>query len=154
MVCLFVCICQCLCVCVSVCMYAAYIIIVRYISITACVQFCATHTKGPSFPEPLSTPADLDRLTKDVDVRNTLSYVFDAITLTRHRLEGKCPLLGFSGAPVMRRYSSFANLHTLKYLYNYTYHQQLYLLSIQCTVLCFLVSVVMHITIFYRTYLE
>lgn len=28
-----------------------------------------------------------------------LSYVFDAITLTRHRLEGKVPLFGFSGAP-------------------------------------------------------
>jgi len=26
-------------------------------------------------------------------------YVFDAITLTRHKLKGKVPLIGFSGAP-------------------------------------------------------
>jgi len=36
----------------------------------------------------------------DVDVHQALGYVFDAITLTRHRLEGQCPLIGFSGAPV------------------------------------------------------
>jgi len=28
-----------------------------------------------------------------------LGYVFEAITLTRHELDGKCPLIGFSGAP-------------------------------------------------------
>ena len=28
-----------------------------------------------------------------------LKYVFDAITLTRHKLEGKVPLIGFTGAP-------------------------------------------------------
>ena len=28
-----------------------------------------------------------------------LKYVFDAITLTRQRLEGLVPLIGFSGAP-------------------------------------------------------
>ena len=36
----------------------------------------------------------------EVDVQQSLGYVFDAITLTRHRLEGQCPLIGFSGAPV------------------------------------------------------
>jgi uroporphyrinogen decarboxylase len=55
--------------------------------------------KGPSFPEPLATPDDLRRLVPDVDVRQALGYVFDAITLTRHKLEGKVPLIGFSGAP-------------------------------------------------------
>jgi uroporphyrinogen decarboxylase len=29
-----------------------------------------------------------------------LKYVGEAITLTRHKLEGKVPLFGFSGAPV------------------------------------------------------
>jgi uroporphyrinogen decarboxylase len=56
--------------------------------------------QGPNFPEPLSTPADMNRLKRDVDVKQSLGYVFDAITLTRHRLDGKCPLIGFSGAPV------------------------------------------------------
>ncbi|XP_035699081.1 uroporphyrinogen decarboxylase-like isoform X2 [Branchiostoma floridae] len=55
--------------------------------------------KGPSFPEPLKLPEDLSKLDKDVDVNKTLGYVFDAITLTRHKLEGKVPLIGFSGAP-------------------------------------------------------
>ena len=33
-------------------------------------------------------------------MKKSLGYVFDAITLTRHKLEGKVPLIGFSGAPV------------------------------------------------------
>ncbi|XP_064606243.1 uroporphyrinogen decarboxylase-like isoform X2 [Liolophura sinensis] len=54
---------------------------------------------GPSFPEPLCTPADLEKLNKNVDVNKELGYVFQAITKTRHALEGKVPLIGFSGAP-------------------------------------------------------
>ncbi|KAL1918263.1 uncharacterized protein VTP21DRAFT_2923 [Calcarisporiella thermophila] len=55
--------------------------------------------KGPHFPNPLDTPADVARLTKDVDTHTVLKYVYDAITLTRHRLNGRVPLLGFAGAP-------------------------------------------------------
>ncbi|XP_030061027.1 uroporphyrinogen decarboxylase [Microcaecilia unicolor] len=55
--------------------------------------------KGPMFPEPLKEVEDLLRLQKKVDVDAELGYVFRAITLTRHRLEGKVPLIGFSGAP-------------------------------------------------------
>jgi uroporphyrinogen decarboxylase len=54
---------------------------------------------GPSFPAPLVAPSDLEKLTKDVDVYKELGYVFDAITLTRTRLEGRCPLIGFVGGP-------------------------------------------------------
>jgi uroporphyrinogen decarboxylase len=35
-----------------------------------------------------------------VDVKKELHYVMEAITLTRHTLQGKVPLIGFSGAPV------------------------------------------------------
>jgi uroporphyrinogen decarboxylase len=56
--------------------------------------------KGPSFPSPLIVPADIEKLNKEVDVKKELGYVFDAITLTRHTLDGKVPLIGFSGAPV------------------------------------------------------
>ena len=56
--------------------------------------------KGPTFPEPLQTPEDLKKLKEKVDVQESLGYVMEAITLTRHTLEGKCPLIGFSGAPV------------------------------------------------------
>ncbi|XP_014249164.1 uroporphyrinogen decarboxylase [Cimex lectularius] len=54
---------------------------------------------GPVLPEPLACPDDIDRLTYPVDVTKTLGYVMEAITLTRTRLEGRVPLIGFSGAP-------------------------------------------------------
>ncbi|XP_077472319.1 uroporphyrinogen decarboxylase isoform X1 [Stigmatopora argus] len=55
--------------------------------------------KGPTFPEPLKEPEDLQRLRVKVDVATELGYVFKAITLTRHKIEGKVPLIGFTGAP-------------------------------------------------------
>jgi uroporphyrinogen decarboxylase len=54
---------------------------------------------GPQFPEPLRTPEDLERLTKDVDVLKELDWAFKAITLTREKLNGRVPLFGFCGAP-------------------------------------------------------
>jgi uroporphyrinogen decarboxylase len=54
---------------------------------------------GPQFPEPLRTPEDLERLTKDVDVLKELDWAFKAITLTRKKLDGRVPLFGFCGAP-------------------------------------------------------
>ena len=54
---------------------------------------------GPSFPNPIDTPADLDRLNPDVNVEEELGYVYKAITVTRHRLKGHVPLIGFAGAP-------------------------------------------------------
>lgn len=56
---------------------------------------------GPFFPEPLSTPEDLKKLTIDGAV-DRLKYVGEAITLTRHTIDGKVPLFGFTGAPVGR----------------------------------------------------
>uniref|UniRef100_A0A8D0GGB6 Uroporphyrinogen decarboxylase n=1 Tax=Sphenodon punctatus TaxID=8508 RepID=A0A8D0GGB6_SPHPU len=55
--------------------------------------------KGPSFPTPLAEVEDLLKLRQKVDVAVELGYVFQAITLTRHKLGGKVPLIGFSGAP-------------------------------------------------------
>ncbi|GAB6026558.1 hypothetical protein CHUAL_012974 [Chamberlinius hualienensis] len=55
---------------------------------------------GPFFPEPLQKPADIEKLLKTVDVYDKLDYVYKAITLTRKTLDGKVPLIGFSGAPV------------------------------------------------------
>jgi uroporphyrinogen decarboxylase len=57
--------------------------------------------KGPNFPSPLQVPSDLAKLKADIDVKKELSYVYEAITLTRHTLNGKVPLIGFSGAPVI-----------------------------------------------------
>ncbi|KAH8106176.1 uroporphyrinogen decarboxylase [Cristinia sonorae] len=54
---------------------------------------------GPHFPDPLNTPADIEKLSKTVDVNKELGYVFEAITVTRKALNGEVPLIGFSGAP-------------------------------------------------------
>ncbi|KAI0052625.1 uroporphyrinogen decarboxylase [Auriscalpium vulgare] len=54
---------------------------------------------GPSFPDPLNTPADIAKLRTTVDVNKELGYVFAALTRTRHELAGEVPLIGFSGAP-------------------------------------------------------
>lgn len=63
-------------------------------------RLCDYLPQGPSFPEPLKVPEDLEKLNKNCDVYKELGYVYDAITLTRMKIEGKCPLLGFAGAPV------------------------------------------------------
>lgn len=57
---------------------------------------------GPKFPEPLRSPSDEQYksiMEKQVDVKKELGYVFDAITLTRRKLEGRVPLYGFTGGP-------------------------------------------------------
>lgn len=54
--------------------------------------------KGPVFPEPLKTPKDMERL-KKVNVTKDLDYVLEAIRITRNKLGGKVPLIGFCGAP-------------------------------------------------------
>ncbi|KAL2863865.1 uroporphyrinogen decarboxylase HEM12 [Aspergillus lucknowensis] len=58
--------------------------------------------KGPHFPDPLRSPDDgqyAKIMERDVDVKGELDYVYKAITLTRQRLEGRVPLIGFCGAP-------------------------------------------------------
>jgi uroporphyrinogen decarboxylase len=55
---------------------------------------------GPHFPDPLNTPEDVHtKLHKVVDVEMELGYVYEAITLTRKKLNGEVPLIGFVGAP-------------------------------------------------------
>lgn len=56
---------------------------------------------GPVLPHPIKTPSEMVRLKKreEVDVPNSLGYVFEAINLCRHSLAGTVPLIGFCGAP-------------------------------------------------------
>lgn len=44
-------------------------------------------------------PEDLSKLTREGAVQR-LTYVGDAITMMRKMLDGKVPLIGFTGAPV------------------------------------------------------
>lgn len=58
--------------------------------------------KGPHFPEPLQGPDDKqyqEVMERKVDVKESLDYVYKAITLTRQKLAGRVPLIGFCGAP-------------------------------------------------------
>jgi uroporphyrinogen decarboxylase len=55
-------------------------------------------SKGPLLPEPIRTANDLERILIP-DVEERLSYVFDAIRLTKSYLNGRVPLIGFAGAP-------------------------------------------------------
>ena len=53
---------------------------------------------GPLLPHPIQTEADL-KTVKVPDVKDTLSYVFEAIKLIKQELNGRVPLIGFAGAP-------------------------------------------------------
>lgn len=55
--------------------------------------------QGPDFPAPLKEPQDMRRLKEKVDIRQDLGYVLEAITMTRHALDGRVPLIGFVGGP-------------------------------------------------------
>ncbi|KOS20747.1 Uroporphyrinogen decarboxylase [Escovopsis weberi] len=58
--------------------------------------------KGPHFPKPLDTPTDgqyAQVMAREVSVAAELDYVYKAITLTRKKLAGRVPLIGFCGAP-------------------------------------------------------
>ncbi len=53
--------------------------------------------KGPHFPETIKSVADIDKL-RPID-GSELKYVYDAIEITRKRLNGRVPVIGFAGAP-------------------------------------------------------
>lgn len=55
--------------------------------------------KGPYFPETVSSIEELVKLDKNVDVADKLSYVTEAIKVTKKELNGRVPLIGFAGAP-------------------------------------------------------
>ncbi|MEW6325353.1 MAG: uroporphyrinogen decarboxylase [Nitrospirota bacterium] len=57
-----------------------------------------TEQKGPQLPEPIRTAADLERL-RAPDPEETMGFVPTAIRLVNRALDGRMPLLGFSGAP-------------------------------------------------------
>jgi uroporphyrinogen decarboxylase len=54
--------------------------------------------EGPVIHNPLRTPADIEALHRP-DPRESLAFTLKAINLARRELEGRAPLIGFSGAP-------------------------------------------------------
>ena len=53
--------------------------------------------EGPKFERPLQNEKDV--LALKVPEPGSLQYVFDAVTQIRHALDGRVPLIGFSGSP-------------------------------------------------------
>lgn len=53
--------------------------------------------KGPHFPQTIQSSTDIDGL--NVADGSELKYVYDAISETRKRLNGRVPVIGFAGAP-------------------------------------------------------
>jgi uroporphyrinogen decarboxylase len=54
--------------------------------------------EGPRFEHPVRSASEVRKLPRP-DVGESLSYVMDAVSLTRRELDGKVPLIGFSGSP-------------------------------------------------------
>ena len=54
--------------------------------------------EGPRFERPIRTAADVARLAVP-DMEDDLGYVMDAVRVIRRELDGKVPLIGFSGSP-------------------------------------------------------
>ena len=54
--------------------------------------------EGPKFEHPLRSADDIRNLPRP-DIFESLGYVMDAVSLTRRELDGKVPLIGFSGSP-------------------------------------------------------
>jgi uroporphyrinogen decarboxylase len=57
-----------------------------------------TENEGPKFKTPVRTPADIKAL-PIFDPNQELRYVMDAVSLIRKNLQGRVPLIGFSGSP-------------------------------------------------------
>lgn len=53
---------------------------------------------GPRFPQPIRTVRDIESLRRP-DPHRELSYVMNAIRVTQKSLDGRVPLIGFTGAP-------------------------------------------------------
>jgi uroporphyrinogen decarboxylase len=54
--------------------------------------------EGPVIHNPLRTPADIAAL-RQPDPRETTAFTLEAIRMVRRELDGRIPLIGFSGAP-------------------------------------------------------
>ncbi len=55
--------------------------------------------KGPFFPKVLESGSDISKLIEGKSAADKLEYVYDAISITKKKLEQRVPLIGFAGAP-------------------------------------------------------
>jgi uroporphyrinogen decarboxylase len=57
-----------------------------------------TEGEGPKFSKPIKSLDDIDNLSRP-DVGSKLSYVTDAVSVIKRSLNGRVPLIGFTGSP-------------------------------------------------------
>lgn len=62
------------------------------------LPYTMVEARGPWFEKTVNSEADINKL-RVADGENDLSYVCDAIRLTKTALAGRVPLIGFAGAP-------------------------------------------------------
>ncbi|NJL74234.1 MAG: uroporphyrinogen decarboxylase [Saprospiraceae bacterium] len=55
--------------------------------------------RGPRFPRTIKTQADVRGLRTGVDAAAQLAHTYESVRLTKQRLQGRVPLIGFAGAP-------------------------------------------------------
>ena len=63
------------------------------------IDFTFAKGEGPKIETPIREPKDVDRVAESIDAANELGYVMETVRLVRRALDGKVPLIGFSGAP-------------------------------------------------------
>lgn len=62
------------------------------------MKFSMVESQGPVFEKTIRTKTDANKL-KKIDPTKDLKYVLDAVALTKKELNGRVPLIGFSGSP-------------------------------------------------------
>ena len=55
---------------------------------------------GPYFTDPISSPADVDRLAVPDEADDVLDFVYETIRICAGELASRVPLIGFAGAPL------------------------------------------------------
>ncbi len=55
--------------------------------------------RGPRFPETVRSSSDIGRLLSGEEAADALEYVYEGVRQTVQALDGRVPLIGFSGAP-------------------------------------------------------
>ena len=55
--------------------------------------------KGPKFPKTIEHQQDVSALLSGAEAAAHLTYVYDALKITKRELAGRVPLIGFAGAP-------------------------------------------------------
>lgn len=63
------------------------------------LKYQMIENKGPWFEKTIRNEEDVNNLNQDIDVEESLRYVFEAISLTKKELNNRVPLIGFAGAP-------------------------------------------------------